>query len=50
MKIQKYKLEFIFKFKNDVEIDKNKFSEIREIMNQSTDKKTLKLKYRKIYH
>ena len=47
MKIQKYKLEFIFKYKNDVEIDKNYFNEIREIMNQSTDKKNFKVKISK---
>ena len=47
MKIQKYKLEFIFKYKNDVEIDKNYFDEIREIMSQSTDKKNFKVKISK---
>ena len=47
MKIQKYKLEFIFKYKNDVEIDKNYFDEIREIMSQSTDKKNFKVKVSK---
>ena len=33
MIIQKYKPEFIFKFKNEVEIDKNYFDEIKEMMN-----------------
>lgn len=47
MKIIKYKPEFIFKLKNDVEIDKNYFDEIREIMNQSTDKKNFKVKISK---
>ena len=47
MKIQKYKLEFIFKYKNDVEIDKNYFDEIIEIMSQSTDKKNFKVKISK---
>ena len=49
MKIIKYKPEFIFKLKNDVEIDKNYFGEVREIMNQSTDKKILKSKNIKKY-
>ena len=47
MTIQKYKLEFIFKYKNDVEINKDYFNEIREIMNQSTDKKNFKVKISK---
>ena len=47
MVIQKYKPEFIFKFKNEVEIDKDYFNEIKEIMNQSTDKKNFKVKVSK---
>lgn len=47
MKIEKYKPEFIFKFKNDVEIDKSYFDEIKEMMNQSTDKKNFKVKISK---
>lgn len=47
MVIQKYKPEFIFKFKNEVEIDKNYFDEIKEMMNQSTDKKNFKVKVSK---
>ena len=47
MKIIKYKPEFIFKLKNDVEIDKNYFNEIKEVMNQSTDKKNFKVKISK---
>lgn len=47
MKIEKYKPEFIFKFKNDVEIDKSYFDEIKEMMNHSTDKKNFKVKISK---
>lgn len=47
MVIQKYKPEFIFKFKNDVEIDKSYFDEIKEMMNHSTDKKVFKVKVSK---
>jgi hypothetical protein len=47
MKIDKYKPEFIFKFKNDVEIDISYFDEIKEMMNQSTDKKNFKVKISK---
>jgi len=47
MVIQKYKPEFIFKFKNEVELDKNYFDEIKEMMNQSTDKKNFKVKVSK---
>ncbi len=47
MKIDKYKPEFIFKFKNDVEIDKSYFDEIKEMMNHSTDKKNFKVKVSK---
>ena len=47
MIIQKYKPEFIFKFKNKVEINKHYFDEIKEMMNQSTDKKNFKVKVSK---
>ena len=47
MEIKKYKPEFIFKFKNDVEIDKNYFSNIKEMMTHSTDKKNFKVKISK---
>ena len=48
--IQKYKLEFIFKFKNDSKLSakvQEKMEQIKEVMSSSTDSKNFKVKVSK---
>ena len=45
--IQKYKIEFIFKFKNDIKLSnklKEKMKSIKDLMSSSTDSKNFKVK------